>query len=525
VHRLVIALTSLLTLVGAGVVGLHLFLSGRVADPAANLVPAESQLYVSVYLEPSPAQRANLAALLGRLPGFGDQAALDTKIDQIATNLLSQAGIDYQRDLRPWLGNQVAIGLATVSPDAAEPEGIVVFGVRDREEAEEALPRLAATGGGGELREVGYEGTSLFLGTDGGGYAFVGEMLAVGSSDEQLRAAVDAGNDRRDSLADSEAFRRAMAALPPDHLASLYLDVTAVAEAAGAPAEQVRGLSTLSAALIAEERGIRLAGQLPVDRSAMDPAAAAVLDASSAAATLPGWMPPDTTAAISLFGLAGALEAAEESSSEASSIVAQLRTALIFGLGLSLDDDILPLLGGEVGLAITGLPAEGGIPSGQLLLRPADPSVVEPTLERLRDALQERGAEVSTSDAAGTTITTVNAPQLGAASYAITDGVIIVGLTPEDVSAAVQARADGSTLADSEPYTTAFAAMGRHAGAELFLDLQALLALAGELGADTGQLEALPADARAILERIEAFAFSSPATEHGVEIHAVITVR
>lgn len=524
-HRLVVALTSLLTLVGASVVGLHIFLSGRVADPAANLIPAESQLYVNVYLEPSPAQRANLAALLGRLPGFGDQAALETKIDQIATNLLSQAGVDYAADLKPWLGNQVAVGLASVEGDPTQNEGVVVFAVKDRAAAEEALPRLADSGGGGELREEDYEGTTLFLTPDAGGYAFVGEMLALGSSEEQLRGAVDAGADRRESLADIDAFRRAMAALPPDHLASLYVDVAAAARAAGTPLEQVGGLSTFAAALVAEERGVRLAGQLPVDRSQLDPAAAAVLDESSAAATLPGWMPVDTTAAVTVFGVSRGLQAAEEGSSEASSIVAQLRAGLGFGLGLNLDEDILPLLDGEVGVAIAGVPADGGLPTGQLLLRPSDPAVIEATLERVRDALSGRGGEVSTTDAAGTTITTLNVPQLGAASYAVVDEVIVVGLTPENVISALEARAAGSTLAESDAYTTAFSTIGEHAGAELYLDLQGLLALAGQFGADTGQLETLPADARAILERIQAFAFTTPIGADGVEIHAVVTVR
>ena len=37
----------------------------------------------------------NLAGLIGRLPGFADEASLDEKIDQVVENLLGDTGIDY----------------------------------------------------------------------------------------------------------------------------------------------------------------------------------------------------------------------------------------------------------------------------------------------------------------------------------------------------------------------------------------------------------------------------------------------
>ena len=108
-HRLVIALTSLLGLTAAGVVAGYLLLFSASADRAASLVPAETAFYANVYLQPSTGQRMNLAGLLGRIPGFEDTSTLDEKIDQVAQNLLADTGLDYRDQIKPWLGNQLAI--------------------------------------------------------------------------------------------------------------------------------------------------------------------------------------------------------------------------------------------------------------------------------------------------------------------------------------------------------------------------------------------------------------------------------
>ncbi|HEX2220917.1 MAG TPA: DUF3352 domain-containing protein, partial [Candidatus Limnocylindria bacterium] len=317
-----------------------------------------------------------------------------------------------------------------------------------------------------------------------------------------------------------------MASLPADNLASIHVDVAAVAAAAGAAEEEIPGLSSFAAALIAEERGMRLAGRLPLERDALDAAAAALLDEAGGEPTLAGWMPADTKLEIVTFGVADAIRAAEADESEASSVVAQLRAGLGLGLGLDLDEDVLPLLDGEVGIAVSQLELSGAVPPvGQVLLKPADRAVVEGTLGRIRDALEGRGAAVTTREAGGTTVTTVEVPQAGAASYAVVDGVVVIGLAPEHVLAALEARSAGETLGETEAYATAFGLLERHAGPELFLDLQGLLGVAGQFGFDAGQLDALPADARAILERVEALALATPTSADAVEIHAVLTVR
>src|SRR5439155_14166145 len=110
-HRLVIAATTLLALVGAVVVVAYLFIFGAATDRAVAIAPGRSLAYASVYLTPSNGQQMRLADLLSKLPGFGDSAALGNKIDELVQRFLGDAGLDYRADVKPWIGDEVAVAV------------------------------------------------------------------------------------------------------------------------------------------------------------------------------------------------------------------------------------------------------------------------------------------------------------------------------------------------------------------------------------------------------------------------------
>ena len=131
-HRLVVAVVALIGLTGAAFLAAHfLFLSAAI-DRAATLAPANSALYVNIYLQPSTGQQMNLGGLIGRLPGFEDDASLDEKVDQVVQNLLSGTGIDYREQVKPWLGNQIALAAWPTDGDATNPTAVVIAEVKDR---------------------------------------------------------------------------------------------------------------------------------------------------------------------------------------------------------------------------------------------------------------------------------------------------------------------------------------------------------------------------------------------------------
>ncbi len=520
-QRLVVALTTLLALVGATVVGGYLLFFSASTDRAAAVVPADAPIYVNVYLQPSSAQLMNLGGLLGRLPGFADQAALDAKIDESVQQLLAGSGLDYRRDVKPWLGDQLAVAVTPSGTNPDDLKTLLVAAVKDRPLADDALSRVVAAEGAAPSQES-YRDVTLSVGaTETHVFLADGSLLVLGSDAEQVRAAIDASSGRAPALGSEAGFRTAMGRLPSDRLASVYVDLDRLAQAGGMSGD-LAGFSTASLALVAEQDGLALVGQAPFDQATAGASARTGFALSTEPSSLSDWMPADTQAEAVIFNLRQWLEDAEaqigaqNGADQLAQAIAQARAVIAFGLGLNVDQDLLPLLDRESAVAVSGL--GGTLPHGQLLLRPSDPDAAQAALDRIREALRQRGALVSSDDVAGTSITTIQVPQTGSLAYALSDGVIVVGLTADDVLAAVNAHGSGKTLGASAGYQKTFKVAGGRGGNELYVDLPHLL---GALG---GAVQ-LPTDTRDILQHVTGVGLSLPAREDRIEFHAVATIE
>lgn len=516
-RRVVVAITALLVTLGGAVIVGYLFLFSASADRASRAAPADTALYVSVYLQPSAGQQMNLFGLVGHLRGFGDQATLEQKIDEVAARLLGQAGIDYLADLRPWLGAQIAVAASPAEAGSA-PELLLLAVVKDPEAARMGVPRLFASLGVVLEAEV-IRGHAVMT-SEGTSYALLDDLLVVASTPDRLRAALDAEDNLAPSLADSPAFLAAMREVAADHLASVYVDLP---RAAGfTDADQVAGYGTLAMALTAEADGWHLRGAAPFADDAASDRARAAFALASQSPTLAGWMPRTTSAEAVLFGFAQTVEELEATlprdgaASAAVDAVSQLRLIVGLGLGINLDSDLLPLFDGEAAVALRSVAADG--PHGLILLRPSDAAAAQAGLDRIRSALSSRGARVSTSDAAGTTITSIALSQVGTLAYAVADGVVVLGRDPAEVAAALEARAAGETLASDDRHEAAFELAGTHAGNEFWADVPALVdALTGVF--DPGS------ELRDILHQIGELAVSASANDDRLEINGVLTVK
>lgn len=518
-HRLVVALTTLLTLVGMVVVAGYVFIFAAQSDRLARAVPAGVSVYATAYLQPSAGQKLNLAALLGHVPGFADPSSLDQKIHEITGRLLGEAGIDYEGDVRPWLGDQVSYA---VQPDGVDPDAartLLVIGVKDRAAADAALDRIS-TDMGLAARADAYQGVDVTV-AGATTWALLDDILLVGSSEATVEAAIDADAGRAQSLAESPRFTDAMRSVPADHLASVYLDLAGLAGSADL-GDQLGGYSTTSLALVVEPEGLRMAGAAPFDVEAAPSPAREAFALASEPSSLSEWMPDGTQLEAVMFGLSQTLQAAEQQLSaqdpggEIIGAIDQLRAVAIFGLGIDVDADLLPLFDRETALAVGSL--ESGAPSGQLLLRPSDPDAAAAALQRMRRALSDRGASFDETQAGGETITSVEVPEIGTLAYAMHQGVIVVGLSADDVAAALTAHLDGSSLAEDPRYRAAWELAGDRGGNEIWVDAGAMLDSAGESLGVTGDL-------RDILLQVGAIAMTAPAADDHSEFHFVVTVR
>ena len=340
------------------------------------------------YLQPSTGQQAQLADVLSRLPGFEDRAALDSKIDELAQRLLGQAGIDYRADVKPWLGNQIAVAVSGLD-SAGQPTGVVVFA--DVKDEAAALARIGGLPGASGTTETSYQGITLRT-SPTTSYAIVSGMMVLAQDEARVHQVIDTAQGRSPALAGVAAFSSAMASLPADRLATAWYDLRpTIQQAAASAAPDSAGFSTLALALRAEEAGFRVTAQLPVDPGSAGAAVRDALAAGAQVAQLANAMPADTEVAAMFFNLRAALQRAEAEikarDHNVGNTMDQLRGLAAFGLGINIDNDLLPLLDGEVGVSVSGVT---GQPHGVLLLRPTDAGAASTALDRIDQAVIAR---------------------------------------------------------------------------------------------------------------------------------------
>ena len=158
--------------IAAGVVGIVVIATGAIAyaltaaAPAATVsgyVPADSIAYGEVRLDLPGDQREAVGEFLSHFPGFADQAALDTKLDEVLDRVVSEATEGKQTftgDIKPWFDGELAFAvgpLPDVSADdptaaAKDGKGVVLLSVKDAS--------LASTWFDGVLADIGVTPTT-----------------------------------------------------------------------------------------------------------------------------------------------------------------------------------------------------------------------------------------------------------------------------------------------------------------------------------------------------------------------------
>ncbi len=134
------------------------------ASTVAGYVPADSVAYGELRLDLPGDQRQEIGKFLSKFPGFADQAALDTKLDEVLDRLLAD-GTDgkqtYTRDIKPWFDGELAFSMGPLPSDpkalteegsaAAHTRALLLLSIKD-----EALARAWFTKA---LTDMGVTGT------------------------------------------------------------------------------------------------------------------------------------------------------------------------------------------------------------------------------------------------------------------------------------------------------------------------------------------------------------------------------
>ena len=353
---LLVALTLALAACGGGGGG-----GGGAAVPeGAQLVPADTPLFIAANTDFESAQWKALEELFNRFPS--GNGAIQSILKQFAGE-----GVDVETELKPAFGPETDLAILELSSEklASVENAPVVLLTKPSDPAKlEAL---------------------LAKGKDKAVWKVTGDGWYVVADNEQIIDRVLSGSDAG-SLADSDAFRGAMEGVSEDAVAKLYLNGAPLIEAFKQGLQQSAqgldlgslGAGTLQSAALAvtaEPQGVRLEGVSKTEGAPELP---------TYAATLPSVVPSGALLFASFSNLKTSLQQFLDLVAKQTPDFEKQLGQVELGLGVSVDNDVLPLFEGEHALYVRpGVP----IPEVTLLLSPADPQRGLATLDKLTNGI------------------------------------------------------------------------------------------------------------------------------------------
>lgn len=417
----VTALTSAVSLVLVGGVVTAAYRALGSSPAPGHVVPSSAFAYAQVDLSLPNGQSDALAKLLGKFPDAPGHEGSGSLRDRLLTAMFKKSSdphVDYATELKPWLGDRVAVAGWTDSNHKPQIEGLLES--TDDASAREHLKKIAPDMG------IAFDS----------GYAVLARTQSL--ADEAVAAA------KSSSLADNSTYAGDINSLPSDELATGWLDgggaIRAFASSIGGMSGNAMlgqmgmfglgGLSKLVKARLVtgihvtdttvqldlRERGGAIAKQtsaglithLPSgtiaaaeigDPAGIVKAATTAVSAffsgfessvsasgcSVAVVPAPGSVPPQPTApATPPSGPSPPCQASTTTTETHIDPLAQINKAT----GLNLPGDAVTVLGSGAVIAYGGLSTSGG-PNIALRSRPADVSAAQAVAEKARAAIAD----------------------------------------------------------------------------------------------------------------------------------------
>lgn len=478
----------------AGAIGYQLFF-GSSQDDAVALVPADAVAYGNIFLDPSMDQKRAIEDLLEKFPEAPNADEARNKLVDLLDEGLAEIDMNFDDDIDPWLGNQVA-GWAQIPEDLeaagalegsdAPPAAFLIES--DDDDAALQFVEDASANSDEELADESYEGADYKLNEEESLAAGVLDGFLVIGTEEGFKAVVDvSGGD--DNLADSESYTDATDDLIEDRLATFYFDDAAFAEAleeSGAPpgAMEFGSFGMIGGSLAPTAGALFVESDKVVFESTTAPGdedGEAIPEISDG--LLPD-VPGDSWGAFGIPDLGTALEElydtlieafAEEGMGNPEELDAQFEAQT----GLNLREDLLAWMG-DAGLFVSGtdpLSASGG-----LVVESTDPATSSATVDQLAALLQQQGIPTEPFSAGGAEGFAVEIPAPG-----VTERVVVLAGDRVAIAygedAAVAALESSDPLSESEAFQTATEGLGDGFTASGYFDVDAMQELAEAAGA------------------------------------------
>ncbi|MEO6396935.1 MAG: DUF3352 domain-containing protein [Tepidiformaceae bacterium] len=219
-RRYGIVITISLAVIAAAIGGVILLSSGKASDvdlTTAGLAPADPALYVAFNTDLSSSQWVAAFKLIERLGQENPQ--------QLLKDTVADGGVDWEKDVAPFLGGNAAIYLRGFSISDLNVQGAAIVKCKDAKRALTVVQQQS----GLDFTEQKYGGVTYF---DGGGMflARIGDHLVLAMDEESMREVIDVSSGKKPSLAGVGDFKSLRDELTTNFLAFVYMDASAFAD-------------------------------------------------------------------------------------------------------------------------------------------------------------------------------------------------------------------------------------------------------------------------------------------------------
>jgi hypothetical protein len=186
-------------------------------DNALGYLPDDAALVVAIDTDLEGQQFQSVKKIVEKFP-FGEQ------IGKSLQQSLERESLDYERDLKPLLGNEFVVGVnnAKALTGGGDSGFVGAIQAEDQGKLDDLVDREKS-------KEVGEkDGAEIYEGNDGDAFAVKDDVLVVAGSRGQLEGALDQrGSDDRLT---EETFDKGTDGLPKDALVRVYGDLQSLLE-------------------------------------------------------------------------------------------------------------------------------------------------------------------------------------------------------------------------------------------------------------------------------------------------------
>jgi hypothetical protein len=369
---IVAAIAMVLVLAGGGI-----FAYGKLAGGAqpADVLPGTAVAYARVDLNPSAGQKVAAIRFMMKFPSVKDNLGLTGDKDDLRQKLFEQikksagndlATVDYDKDIKPWLGDRAGVALLPPADGKDDPVPVVAVQVKNQDAASKGMDKLLAN----EDKKPGR--------------AFSDGYMLLSDDQATVDSAVATAKDN--PLTKNAKFSADMDKLGEQGFLSGWADMKGLATMTGkVDSGQLASLgdATTAVALRFDASYVELKGIGQGDKSIK-------VNSAADAGDLVSKLPDSTAGAIAISGGDSLIDTAwQQLQKTGGENLKPMIDQITEETGLTLPDDLKSLVGKNLAVAVDKDSANGPKIAARM---ETDPAKAETVVQKLTTLLRQRSS-------------------------------------------------------------------------------------------------------------------------------------